>query len=58
MELKKGHLSILLALMTAALSCKPSERVNNITNKSRLVGTWRLIEYSDFDTVTNKWTYP
>ncbi len=44
--------------MNAAFSCKPGETKNNITNQSRLVGTWRLIDYSDFDTVTNKWTHP
>ena len=25
---------------------------------NKIVGTWRLIEYADLDTLTGKWTYP
>ncbi|MCY7423108.1 MAG: lipocalin-like domain-containing protein [Chitinophagaceae bacterium] len=32
------------------------EKTVKQTNK--LVGTWRLIEYTDLDTLTHKWTYP
>ena len=56
--MKKIHLIILLSVMNAAFSCKPGETETKITNKSRLAGTWKLIEYSDFDSVANKWTHP
>ncbi len=55
---KKVHLIILFTLMSAAIKCKPDETKNNINHRSTLIGTWRLIEYSDFDTLTNKWTHP
>jgi len=58
MKFKKGHLIILFAVMTAAFSCKPAKTENNSTKTNRLAGTWRLIEYSDFDTITGKWTHP
>jgi len=58
MRIKKIHLIIVLTVINTALSCNSSEPENAITNKSKLVGTWRLIEYSDFDTVTKKWTHP
>ena len=58
MRIKKIQLIIVLAVINTALSCNSSEPENAITNKSKLVGTWRLIEYSDFDTITNKWTHP
>ena len=28
------------------------------SEKDKLVGTWRLIEYADFDSINNKWTHP
>ncbi len=31
---------------------------SNQVNSNALVGTWRLIEYRDLDTLTGKWTYP
>lgn len=55
---KKVHVIIFVTVMTAVFSCKPGKTENKTTNKSRLVGTWKLIEYSDFDTVNKKWTYP
>ena len=58
MRVKKIHLIIVLTVINAAFSRKPSEPEIAITNKSKLVGTWRLIEYSDFDIVTKKWTHP
>lgn len=44
--------------MTAAISCEPGKTEDNIKKKNRLVGTWRLVEYSDFDTATKRWTHP
>ena len=56
--MKKRHLVILLTVMNAGISCKFDDIETYTTVKSRLVGTWRLIEYSDFDTVTKKWKHP
>ncbi|MVM36799.1 hypothetical protein GO730_02465 [Spirosoma sp. HMF3257] len=58
MKLKSGHLPIFLTIMIIAVSCKPAHKKETITNKSRLVGTWQLIEYADFDTITHTWTHP
>ncbi|HEY0668158.1 MAG TPA: lipocalin-like domain-containing protein [Sphingobacteriaceae bacterium] len=36
-----------------------NNRLNSSNIKSnKLVGTWRLIEYADLDTLTGKWIYP
>ena len=58
MKTKKISLIILLIVINVAFSCKPGQTEIKISNKNRLVGTWRLIEYSDFDTVTKKWIHP
>jgi len=58
MKMKEIHLVILFTVMNATFSCKSAQTENKITNKSGLVGTWKLIEYSDLDTVTKKWIHP
>lgn len=58
MKIKKLLVIILLTVMTTAFSCNSNKSGNDITNKNKLVGTWKLIEYSDFDTLTNKWKNP
>jgi len=55
--MKERYLIILLTIV-AVVSCnndkeKTTERKNNI-----LVGTWRLFEYSDYDSANNRWTQP
>ncbi len=55
--MKKRHLIILLTLI-AVISCNSDKKKTNENNKNKLVGTWRLIEYSDYDTVSNKWIHP
>ncbi len=55
--MKIRHLIILLTVV-AVISCNSDKKKTNERNKNKLVGTWRLIEYSDYDTVTNKWTHP
>ena len=33
-------------------------KINKVeTQVSKLVGTWKLIEFSDLDTITGKWKY-
>jgi len=54
-------LFILLVLVFS--STGQNKNQNNKLNSSnkqanKLVGTWRLIEYADLDTLTGKWTYP
>jgi hypothetical protein len=56
--MKPRHLIILFALMNTAFSCHPVETDNGIKKKNKLVGTWKLIEYSDFDSVSNTWKHP
>ena len=53
-------IKILIILLTAiaVISCKADKNKTNEREKNKLIGTWRLIEYSDYDTVTNKWIHP
>lgn len=55
--MKERHLIILLAI-TAIISCKQDKKNGNEIKSNQLVGTWRLIEYADYDAVNNKWTHP
>ncbi|MEJ7674974.1 MAG: lipocalin-like domain-containing protein [Chitinophagaceae bacterium] len=55
--MKIRHLIILLTLITV-ISCNSDKKETNERNKNKLVGTWKLIEYSDYDTITKKWTHP
>ena len=55
--MKKRHLIILLTVI-AVISCNSDKKKTNKREKNKLVGTWKLIEYSDYDTVSNKWTHP
>jgi hypothetical protein len=55
--MKERHLIILLALI-AITSCNSGKKKINEREKNKLVGTWRLIEYSDFDSINNKWIHP
>ena len=58
MKFQKGHLAFLLAVITVAFSCNSNKTEKKLIKAHTLVGTWRLIEYSDFDTVNNKWIHP
>jgi hypothetical protein len=51
------HLIILLTVI-AVVSCNSENKKTNERNENKIVGTWKLIEYSDYDTVTNKWIHP
>lgn len=55
--MKKGYLIILLAIL-AVVSCSYDKDKTNEIRKNKLVGTWRLIEYSDYDSVSKRWTHP
>jgi len=43
------YFTIVAVIMITACQTKQS---------NKLVGTWKLIEYADFDSVTGKWTHP
>jgi hypothetical protein len=55
--MKIKHLTILLTLLVI-ISCNPYKNKINAGNKNKLVGTWRLIEYSNYDSANNKWIHP
>ena len=48
--MKKNLYFLLVAVMFIA-ACQTKQ-------SNKLVGTWKLIEYADFDSVTGKWTHP
>ncbi len=49
---------LLLVVMTVAYSCTSNKNGKELAGKNSLVGTWKLIAYSDFDTLTRKWKNP
>jgi hypothetical protein len=49
---------ILITIMSISFSCTSNESSKGFTNKHSLVGTWRLVEYSDYDTISRKWKNP
>lgn len=55
--LGKAQLFFLFAT-TVALSCSSGKTKNPPPNANSLVGTWRLVSYEDYDTVTRKWKRP
>lgn len=57
-EMKIQPIIILFVIMSLAISCTHGPEENHKTSSSKLVGTWRLIEYTDFDTATGKATHP
>jgi hypothetical protein len=56
--MRKKQLIFLLIVLTLTFSCKPGKKEKNETKTNELAGTWRLVEYSDFDTITKKWMHP
>ena len=44
--------------MCVVFSCKSEDKEKTIINKNKLAGTWRLIEYTDFDIVNKKMDFP
>lgn len=55
--MKKRYLIILLAVFVI-FSCNSEKKRANEKKANKLVGTWRLIEYTDYDSVNNKWINP
>lgn len=52
----KTELLILLVVLTFGCNHDKTGTSENKTNQ--LKGTWRLIEYSDFDSLSGKWIHP
>lgn len=44
--------------MSLTITCNHGPVEIHATNTHKLVGTWRLIEYTDFDSTTGKKSYP
>ncbi len=54
----KERALIILLTIVAVVSCNNDKEKTNERKNNKLVGTWRLIEYSDYDSVNNRWTQP
>ena len=58
MKIKRPLEIILLIVMTVCFSCTSNKSKSDQAVKNSLIGTWKLIEYSDFDTLSRKWKNP
>ena len=58
MKIERFFLINLITVMCVVFSCKSEDKEKTIINKNKLAGTWRLIEYTDFDTVNKKMDFP
>ncbi len=56
--MKRPFVIFLLIVTTFYFSCASDESKISIVNKRSLTGTWKLIAYADFDTLTKKWKNP
>ena len=54
----RNRYPILFLTLLALTSCGSDKLKTNDSEKNKLIGTWKLIEYSDFDSTSNKWTHP
>ena len=55
--MRKSYLIIVLTAI-AFISCNSNNKEGIEKNKNKLVGTWRLVDYADYDTVAKKWIHP
>ena len=58
MIIKGRQILVPLLFLIAIFSCNSGKTEKNKTTTNQLVGTWRLIEYSDFDSLSGKWIHP
>lgn len=49
---------LILILIPIVLNSCGSDKLKSKSEKNEIIGTWKLIEYSDFDPKTNNWTNP
>ena len=52
------RLLIILLTVIAVISCNAEKNKTKEREKNKLAGTWKLIEYADYDSITNKWIHP
>jgi hypothetical protein len=60
--MKRLYLLFLFSLTLTSISfgqnkIKPSKPKTAASQLDKFIGTWKLIEFSDFDSATSKWTY-
>lgn len=55
--MKKRYLILLLVLF-GLISCDAEKSEPDKREQNKLAGTWKLIEYADFDSTNNTWTHP
>ena len=46
---------LLLLVITVIPGCKNGNGYNKTTSAEKIVGTWRLVAYEDYDSTTGKW---
>ena len=62
--MRKIRVALIIIVILFFLQNSYGQKSNNVDKEktvkenNKLVGTWRLIEYTDLDTLTHKWTYP
>ncbi|CAN5747162.1 lipocalin-like domain-containing protein [soil metagenome] len=56
--MKIRQLIILLTVIAVAACNVDKSKTTESGKQLNLAGTWRLIEYEDYDSVNNKWTHP
>jgi Lipocalin-like domain len=56
-DMRKMRLFIVLAIV-GITACDGDREAKSVKERNQLVGTWRLIEYTDYDSVNHKWTNP
>lgn len=58
MRIKRPPATTLLIIMTVCFSCAYNRSKNDQNIKNTLTGTWKLIAYADFDTLSRTWKNP
>ena len=53
--MEKMSCILLLLIITVFPACKNGNGYNKTTSAEKIVGTWRLVAYEDYDSTTGKW---
>lgn len=56
--MQRQHLFSLILASLLVFSCNLDNTDKDVTKANELIGTWKLVSFSDFDSVTNKWIQP
>ncbi len=57
MKISLLFLCYLFPFISSGQLNKTGNKDNGITNSNKLVGTWKLIEFADLDSLTGQWKY-